>query len=97
MAGHAHGPRHIAGRRTPKANFEDTDGTLWIAKFPAKDDRYDVAAWDVAHQLARDAGVTVPTAQLEELGGGSAAFACSAFDRTAQRLARPRRRRLPVP
>ena len=45
----------------PKANFTEADGSLWIAKFPARDDDRDVGAWEyVAHQLARKAGVDVP-------------------------------------
>ncbi|WP_439811050.1 hypothetical protein QCN28_21620 [Bordetella bronchiseptica] len=42
----------------PKANFTDTDGSLWIGKFPARDDDRDVGTWEYAvHQLAQAAGV----------------------------------------
>ena len=52
-------PGRWAGQ--PKANFTEADGSLWIAKFPARDDDRDVGAWEyVAHQLARKAGVDVP-------------------------------------
>lgn len=71
------------GGARPKANFEDTDGTLWIAKFPAKDDRYDIAAWEfLAHQLAQQAGITVPAARLEDLGGDYRSFCVQRFDRS---------------
>lgn len=84
-------PGTSLGGARPKANFEDTDGTLWIAKFPAKDDRYDVAAWEyLAHQLARNAGITVPTARLEDLGGGYRSFCVQRFDRSGS-LHAPRR------
>lgn len=84
-------PGTSLGGARPKANFEDTDGTLWIAKFPAKDDRYDVAAWEfLAHQLARNAGITVPAARLEDLGGGYRSFCVQRFDRNGT-LHAPRR------
>lgn len=84
-------PGTSLGGARPKANFEDTDGTLWIAKFPAKDDRYDVAAWEyLAHQLARNAGIAVPNARLEDLGGGYRSFCVQRFDRSGS-LNDPRR------
>ena len=84
-------PGTSLGGARPKANFEDADGTLWIAKFPAKDDRYDVAAWEyVAHRLAQDAGITVPPARLEDLGGGYRSFCVQRFDRSGPQRA-PRR------
>ena len=76
-------PGTSLGGARPKANFEDTDGTLWIAKFPAKDDRYDVAAWEyLAHQLARNAGVALPYARLEDLGGGYRSCCVQRLDRS---------------
>ncbi|RGE47081.1 type II toxin-antitoxin system HipA family toxin [Comamonas testosteroni] len=84
-------PGTSLGGARPKANFEDTDGTLWIAKFPAKDDRYDVAAWEyLAHQLAGNAGIAVPNARLEDLGGGYRSFCVQRFDRSGS-LNEPRR------
>lgn len=70
------------GGARPKANFQDTDGALWIAKFPARDDERDVGAWEfVVHQLAQQAGIQVPPARLMRLGTEHHAFCVQRFDR----------------
>jgi len=51
-------PGASLGGARPKANFTQADGTLWIGKFPARDDDSDVGAWEyVVHQLAQQAGI----------------------------------------
>src|SRR5690606_5015167 len=66
----------------PKANFTEADGSLWIAKFPARDDDRDVGAWEYAvHQLARKAGVDVPPAKLIQLNSDFHTFCVQRFDR----------------
>ena len=56
-------PGASLGGARPKANFADMDGSLWIAKFPARDDGRDIGAWEaLVHDLARDAGIDVPDA-----------------------------------
>lgn len=35
------------GGARPKANILDTDGSLWMAKFPSVSDEYDVGAWEM--------------------------------------------------
>jgi len=56
-------PGASLGGTRPKANFTQADGTLWIGKFPARDDDRDVGAWEyLVHQLAQKAGVVVPPA-----------------------------------
>src|SRR3546814_11817177 len=58
-------PGASLGGARPKANFTDTDGSLWIGKFPARDDDRDVGAWEyVVHQLAQEARIDVPPATL---------------------------------
>lgn len=75
-------PGSSLGGARPKANFMDMEGQLWIAKFPARDDRHDVGAWEyVVHELARDAGVIVPSARLDALGGHHHTFCVMRFDR----------------
>lgn len=75
-------PGTSLGGARPKANFTDADGTLWIAKFPARDDRYDVGAWEfVVHELARRAGIVVPPARLERLGSRYGTYCVQRFDR----------------
>jgi serine/threonine-protein kinase HipA len=77
-------PGASLGGARPKANFTQPDGSLWIGKFPARDDAHDVAAWEyVAHHLAEAAGIAVPAAKLVKLGGGFHTFCVQRFDRAA--------------
>lgn len=76
-------PGTSLGGARPKANFTD-DQKLWIAKFPAKDDRYDVGGWEyLMHVLARKAGIVVPEARLEHLSDRYGTFCSARFDRIA--------------
>lgn len=81
-------PGTSLGGARPKANFTESDGSLWFAKFPAHDDRYDVGAWEfVAHVLAAKAGIWVPPSRIEKLGDRYRTFCVKRFDRTdASRL-----------
>lgn len=75
-------PGASLGGARPKANFTEADGSLWIAKFPARDDDRDVGAWEYAvHQLARKAGVDVPPAKLIKLNNDFHTFCVQRFDR----------------
>jgi serine/threonine-protein kinase HipA len=76
-------PGSSLGGARPKANFTDLDGALWIAKFPSREDRRDMGAWEmVVHQLAGAAGVLVPEARTLALASRHRTFACRRFDRT---------------
>lgn len=75
-------PGASLGGARPKANFSETDGTLWIGKFPARDDDRDIGAWEhVAHTLAVKAGVVVPRARLLQLNNEFHTFCVQRFDR----------------
>jgi len=75
-------PGASLGGARPKANFQDRDGTLWFAKFPAHDDDRDVGAWEyVAHKLAAKAGVVVPEARVKRLNSDYHTFCARRFDR----------------
>jgi serine/threonine-protein kinase HipA len=79
-------PGSSLGGHRPKANFTDTDGSLWIAKFPSRQDRRDVGALELLlHQLAAEAGIDVPAARAFRLGSGHRTFACRRFDRAGAR------------
>jgi serine/threonine-protein kinase HipA len=79
-------PGSSLGGARPKANFTDPDGALWIAKFPSREDRRDIGAWEmVVHQLAHVAGLNVPDTQLLSLGSRHRTFASRRFDRLANR------------
>jgi len=70
------------GGARPKANFRDKDGSLWIAKFPSRTDRADIAAWEYVYaELAREAGIQVAETRLLSLGEGGRTFATRRFDR----------------
>jgi serine/threonine-protein kinase HipA len=75
-------PGSSLGGARPKANFTDDDKGLWIAKFPAKDDRYDVGGWEyLMHLLSRKAGIVVPDARLEYVSDNYGTFCSARFDR----------------
>jgi len=61
-------PGSSLGGARPKASVRDKDGRLLIAKFPRKDDEYDVVLWEaVALTLAKAAGINVPEWRLETI------------------------------
>ena len=75
-------PGASLGGARPKANFTDTDGSIWIAKFPAKDDDRDIGAWEgITHQLAVAAKINVPKAKIIKLSGEHHTFCVKRFDR----------------
>jgi len=75
-------PGASLGGARPKASFENSDGALWIAKFPAPNDNRDKGAWEwVLGQLAMQAGVTVPEHGLLTLGSKHHTFVARRFDR----------------
>lgn len=75
-------PGASLGGARPKANFTGTDGSLWIAKFPSREDDRDVGAWEfVAHTLAAQAGIDVPGAQLLRFGKDFHTYCAERFDR----------------
>ncbi len=75
-------PGTSLGGSRPKASFTAEDGTLWLAKFPASDDRRDVGAWEfLAYQLALRAGVVMPEAKLLRFARRHRTFVVKRFDR----------------
>jgi serine/threonine-protein kinase HipA len=79
-------PGASLGGARPKASFTEANGTLWIAKFPARDDTRDVGAWEaVAQKLAAQAGIDVPQSELRRFGGDYHTFCVRRFDRSGVR------------
>lgn len=75
-------PGSSLGGARPKANFRDADGTLWIAKFPAKQDLHDVGGWEhVVHRLADAAKISVSSSRMVRLGSKHHTFCVQRFDR----------------
>ena len=82
-------PGSSLGGARPKSGFVNTDGTLWIAKFPSKEDKFDVGAWEmITNELANLAGLNVAKATAKKFYGRHHSFLTKRFDRTAsgQRL-----------
>jgi len=74
-------PGASLGGARPKANFTQSDGTLWIGKFPAMHDNRDAGAWEyVAYRLGQRASLDLPSAQLVRFGDFHT-FCVQRFDR----------------
>lgn len=77
-------PGTSLGGARPKASFADEHGELWLAKFPANEDRYDVGAWEfLTHQVAQRAGVDVAEAKLLRFSPAHRTVCVKRFDRVA--------------
>ena len=75
-------PGASLGGARPKANFTQPDGGLWIAKFPSREDQYDVGGWEwVIHALAIKAKINVPEAKALRFGKNFHTFCVKRFDR----------------
>ena len=75
-------PGSSLGGARPKANIRETDGTLWIAKFPSRTDYFDVGAWEyVTHELAVMCGLNAPEAKLRKFSDYGSTFMVKRFDR----------------
>lgn len=77
-------PGASLGGARPKASYQDADGTLWLAKFPGREDTHDVGLWEyITHTIALRAGVDMPEASLLDLSSRGHTFAVKRFDRSA--------------
>ena len=75
-------PGSSLGGARPKANVLAPDGSLWIAKFPAKADETDVGAWEgVTARLARSAGLSMAESRTARLSRAGTTFLSRRFDR----------------
>jgi len=75
-------PGSSLGGARPKANILDKDHNLWIAKFPAKNDTIDKAAWEyLSWQLALKAGVVMSECRISKVAGKYNTFFTKRFDR----------------
>ena len=61
-----------AGGARPKASVRDEAGLLWLAKFPALGDAFDMAQAECCTlRLAKRCGLTVPEVRVQDIGGKS--------------------------
>ena len=75
-------PGSSLGGTRPKANILDNNKNLWIAKFPAKNDTTDKAAWEyLAYQLVLKAGISMSECRIKKVMGNYNTFFTKRFDR----------------
>ena len=79
-------PGSSLGGARPKASVQAPDNSLWIAKFPSKNDEWDSGAWEsVVHDLAIKCNLSVPEARLETFSSAGSTFLARRFDRVGNR------------
>lgn len=75
-------PGSSLGGARPKASVIDSEGNLWIAKFPSVNDTKDIGAWEmVVHNLAVDCGLNVAKAKIQKFSNKYHTFISKRFDR----------------
>ncbi len=75
-------PGSSLGGARPKASVSAPDGSIWIAKFPKKDDESNIGAWEiVAHDLAKMCDINVSEAKLNNFSKFGSTFLVKRFDR----------------
>ena len=78
-------PGSSLGGARPKATVSDEHGDLWVAKFPSRNDDYDVGIWEMfACRLAKRAGISVAETRTIEINGHHALLS-RRFDRVGKR------------
>ena len=76
-------PGSSLGGARPKAGVRDTDGCLYVAKFPSRNDDYDVSLWEhLSHLLAKKAGIIAAETSVISTGEKYHALLSKRFDRT---------------
>jgi len=78
-------PGSSMGGARPKASITDRSGNLALAKFPGRNDDWDVTGWEgLTLGLARLAGIEVPDHRLVRIGSSHVLIA-RRFDRAGER------------
>ena len=76
-------PGASLGGARPKASIVDNDGSLWIAKFPSRNDHGDIGGWEiVTYELAIGAGINMAESKAQKFSSDSYTFLTKRFDRT---------------
>ena len=79
-------PGSSLGGARPKASVYSSNGDIWIAKFPSKNDSYDVGAWEaVAYNLASLCKLNVSEYKLEKYSKWGSTFLTKRFDRNGNK------------
>ncbi|MCK4531062.1 MAG: HipA domain-containing protein [Candidatus Marinimicrobia bacterium] len=76
-------PGSSLGGARPKANIYNTDRSLWIAKFPSKNDNIDTGAWEyIVNKMAKDLNINVATGKAQKFLGNRHTYLTKRFDRS---------------
>lgn len=75
-------PGSSLGGARPKANIQDIDDGLWIAKFPSQNDQQDMGAWEMlAYRLAIQSGIEMAPSRIQKFSHHQHTFLTQRFDR----------------
>lgn len=75
-------PGASLGGARPKASIVNHDGSLWIAKFPSRNDQGDIGGWEmVTYELAVLAGITMSESKAQKFSSDYYTFLTKRFDR----------------
>jgi len=78
-------PGTSLGGARPKASVVDTEGGLWIAKFPSRMDDKDIGAWEMlVNELAQKAGLNIAQGMVQRFNSRYHTYLTKRFDRTAK-------------
>lgn len=77
-------PGTSLGGARPKASIVGKDNSLWIAKFPSRNDEGDIGGWEmITYELAIGAGITMADSKAQKFSSNNYTFLTKRFDRTA--------------
>jgi len=75
-------PGASLGGARPKASIVDNEGSLWIAKFPSRNDQGDIGGWEiVVYELAILAGINMAESKAQKFSSDYYTFLTKRFDR----------------
>lgn len=79
-------PGSSLGGARPKANIQDQEKNLWIAKFPSKNDTINKGLWEyLAYKLAIESGISMSRCTAEKIAGKHHTFFTQRFDRNGRK------------
>lgn len=77
-------PGASLGGARPKASIVGRDDSLWISKFPSRNDHGDIGGWEiVTYKLAIAAGIIMAVSKAQKFSSDHYTFITKRFDRTA--------------
>ncbi|MCY4562389.1 MAG: HipA domain-containing protein [Flavobacteriaceae bacterium] len=75
-------PGTSLGGARPKASIVNNDKSLWIAKFPSKNDQGDIGGWEIiTYELALLAGIIMAESKAQKFSSTDHTFITKRFDR----------------